>query len=240
MREKIYNIIRDDDENQLQGTIYDSIIIVAIILSIIPLAFHDSDNFVFSTIDKICVAIFIIDYIARFLTADLKLQKGWISFLLYPFTLMGIIDLLSILPSFTSVWRAVRLLKVFRMMRALRILRMFKAFRYSRSIQIISNVIHTQKKPLTAVCILAGGYILLSALVIFNVEPETFDTFFDAIYWAAISLTTVGYGDIYPITTAGRIVTMISSFMGIAIVALPAGIITAGYMSEVQRNQEDP
>ena len=85
---------------------------------------------------------------------------------------------------------------------------------------------------------LAGGYILLSALVIFNVEPETFDTFFDAIYWAAISLTTVGYGDIYPVTTAGRIVTMISSFVGIAIVALPAGIITAGYMDVIQHDSE--
>ena len=74
---------------------------------------------------------------------------------------------------------------------------------------------------------------LSSSLVIFNVEPDSFHTFFDAIYWATISLTTVGYGDIYPITTLGRMITMVSSFMGIAIVALPAGIITAGYMKEI-------
>ena len=66
-------------------------------------------------------------------------------------------------------------------------------------------------------------------------EPESFETFFDAIYWATISLTTVGYGDIYPVTTVGRIVTMVSSVFGIAIIALPSGVITAGYLSEVSK-----
>ena len=80
---------------------------------------------------------------------------------------------------------------------------------------------------------MSGAYILISALVIFNVEPQTFDNFFEAIYWATVSLTTVGYGDIYPTSDIGRIITMISSVFGIAIVALPAGIITAGYMDEI-------
>lgn len=84
---------------------------------------------------------------------------------------------------------------------------------------------------------MAVAYILVSALVIYNVEPESFKTFFDAIYWATISLTTVGYGDIYPVTTIGRIVTMISSAFGIAIIALPSGVITAGYLAEI--NKED-
>lgn len=73
-------------------------------------------------------------------------------------------------------------------------------------------------------------YNVVSALIIFNIEGDSFETFFDAIYWATVSLTTVGYGDISPVTTAGRVITMISSLFGIAIVALPAGIITAGYM----------
>jgi len=110
--------------------------------------------------------------------------------------------------------------------------------RYSKSFGIIKNVLHNSKDSLVAVCILAAGYILISALIIFNVEPESFGTFFDAIYWATVSLTTVGYGDIYPVTTIGRVITMISSIFGIAIVALPAGIITAGYMSELQ-NEND-
>ena len=84
---------------------------------------------------------------------------------------------------------------------------------------------------------MAAAYILVSALVIYNVEPESFGTFFDAIYWATISLTTVGYGDIYPVTTIGRIVTMISSAFGIAIIALPSGVITAAYLAEIDKDE---
>ena len=92
---------------------------------------------------------------------------------------------------------------------------------------------------IAAVCVLAGGYIALSVLIMFQVEPDSFDTFFDAIYWAVVTLTTVGYGDIYPTSEIGRIVSMMSSFMGIAIVALPTGIITAGYMRELSREKWD-
>ena len=124
------------------------------------------------------------------------------------------------------------------MIRALRVVRVFKAMRYSKSFEIIGNVLRRSKDSLIAVCMLSGGYILISALIIFNVEPDSFDTFFDAIYWATVSLTTVGYGDIYPVTTIGRVITMISSIFGIAIVALPAGIITAGYMAELEKSRE--
>ncbi len=88
------------------------------------------------------------------------------------------------------------------------------------------------------VCYLASGYTLISALVMFQVEPDSFNTFFDALYWAMVTLTTVGYGDIYPISETGRIVSMVSAFMGIAIVALPTGIITAGYMDSISKNRE--
>lgn len=71
----------------------------------------------------------------------------------------------------------------------------------------------------------------------FNVEPETYNNFFDAIYWATVSLTTVGYGDIYAVSVIGKVITMISSLFGIAIVALPAGIITAGYMEEIGQKE---
>ena len=87
---------------------------------------------------------------------------------------------------------------------------------------------------LLAVLCLAIGYILVSALVIFNVEPDTFNTFFDAVYWAVVSLTTVGYGDLYPSSDVGRTIAMISSLMGVAVVALPSGIITAGLLDELR------
>lgn len=92
---------------------------------------------------------------------------------------------------------------------------------------MILNVLAKEKIALISVGSFALAYILVSALVVFSVEPDSFETFFEAVYWATVSLTTVGYGDIYPVTTTGRIVTMVSSLLGIAIVALPAGIITA-------------
>lgn len=89
------------------------------------------------------------------------------------------------------------------------------------------------------VCIMAVAYVLISALIIFNVEPDSFRNYFDAIYWATVSLTTMGYGDIYPVTAAGRAVTMVSSIMGIAIVAMPAGIITSGFMDELNKQKKE-
>ena len=96
-----------------------------------------------------------------------------------------------------------------------------------------------EKRALSAVVTLAIAYIMISALVIFNVEPDSFNTFFDAIYWATVSLTTVGYGDISPVSTVGRIVTMFSSVFGIAIIALPSGIITGGYLSELNKENKN-
>lgn len=172
------------------------------------------------------------------ITADLKLNKSVLSFFIYPITPLAIIDLLSILPSLTILNSSFKLLKLFRLLRALKVLRTFKILRYSKSFEIIVSVFKKQKRVLSAVATMAIAYVLVSALVIYNVEPESFGSFFDAIYWATVSLTTVGYGDIYPVTTIGRIVTMISSVFGIAIIALPSGVITAGYLSEVNKENE--
>ena len=147
---------------------------------------------------------------------------------------MAIVDLVSILPSVTFINNGFRVLKVSRLFRSLRVFRIFKSFRYSKNVALISRVFSKQKDSRMVVIWFALGYIFISALVIFNVEPETFGSFFDAVYWATVSLTTMGYGDIYPVSTIGRIVTMLSSFIGIAIVALPAGILTAGYMEELE------
>lgn len=240
MRQRIFEIIEVAKENDKWSRFYDSFMMIVILISIFPLAFKTQTN-LFLNIDKITVTIFIIDYVLRLITADYKLNKGKISFILYPFTFMAIIDLLSILPSITLLNNGLRLFKIFRLIRTLRVFRIFKSFRYSKNIQMVVNVFKRQKEALTVVCMLAGGYILVCALVIFNVEPETFNSFFDAVYWATVSLTTVGYGDIFAVSTAGKIITMISAVFGIAIVALPAGIITAGYMEEinVEKNISD-
>ena len=232
MRKRIFEIIELAGEGDRASNTYDIVMMVSIFLSMIPMAFKET-NTAFELIDLVVTVIFIADYILRFLTADMKLKKGVLSFFLYPFTFMAIVDLLAILPTFFAIASGFRLAKLLRLFRTFRVFRSFKKFRYSKSIEIIVDVIRTQREPLVAVGSLAVGYVLISALVIFNVEPDTFGSFFDAVYWATVSLTTMGYGDIYPVTTIGRVVTMLSSFVGIAIVALPAGIITAGYMDKL-------
>lgn len=239
MRKRIYEIIDVSNGNDTLSSLYDYFMMLAIVVSLIPLAFK-TENLAFRVIDKVCVVIFIIDYIFRLITADYKYgKKSVISFLKYPFSFMAIIDLISILPSVTALNSSFKVLRIMRMARALRVLRVFKAARYSKSIQIIAQVFHSSKEPLAAVGTLAIGYVLISALVIINVEPDSFNNFFDAVYWATVSLTTMGYGDIYPVTTVGRFVTMLSSVFGIAIVALPSGIITAGYMTEIEKANKE-
>ncbi len=237
MRKRLYEIIEVSNENYKVSTSYDIAMMLAIIISIIPLAFKRTSAFFICT-DIITAVLFILDYIFRLITADYKLNtKSAVAFVKYPFTPMAIIDLVSILPALSILSSGFKLLRLFRIFRTFRVFRVFKAVRYSKSINIIVGVIRRSKEPLLAVCTLAIGYILVSALVIFNVEGDSFASFFDAVYWATVSLTTVGYGDIYPVTNAGRIITMLSSMFGIAIVALPAGIITAGYMEEINETK---
>jgi len=167
MRKTLFQIIEPHQKENAIEKAYDVFMFLTIIVSLISLT-TKSHTGIFMWLDFVSTIIFVIDYLLRLLTADYKLEKGKLSFLLYPFTFLAL------------------------------------------------------------------GYIFISALIIFNVEPSTFPNFFDALYWATISLTTVGYGDIYAVSTTGKIITMISSFLGIAIDALPAGIITAGYMKEIK------
>lgn len=229
-RKTLFQIIEPHQKENAIEKAYDVFMFLTIIVSLIPLT-TKSHTGIFMWLDFVSTIIFIIDYLLRLLTADYKLEKGKLSFFLYPFTFLALADLLCILPSLFLLNNSLRLFKILRM---LRILRVFKFIRYSKNIQILTNVLKKQKDSLIIVGLLALGYIFISALIIFNVEPSTFPNFFDALYWATISLTTVGYGDIYAVSTTGKIITMISSFLGIAIVALPAGIITAGYMKEIK------
>ncbi|MBP5268169.1 MAG: ion transporter, partial [Ruminococcus sp.] len=220
MRDRIFEIIEVSKDDDKAGTAYDTVMMIVIIASLVPLAFK-STNSVFKVIDLISTIIFIADYALRLFTADKKLEiKGTAAFFIYPLTPMAIIDLLVILSSFSFISNGFKVLKMLRLARTLRILRAAKFLRYSKNLIIILNVLKKERRALSAVATLAVAYILVSALVIFNVEPDSFNNFFDAIYWATVSLTTVGYGDIYPTSTLGRIVTMLSSIFGIAIIAL--------------------
>lgn len=241
MKERIYHVITPDETGNVLSKLYDTFMMVTIMASLIPMFFKES-NTIFLILEIVTVTIFICDYLLRWFTADL-LYKETTSHPLhpyakYPFSFMALVDLFSILSSITVANSTLKLLKTIRITKSIRIVRIFKSLRYSRNFSIIIKVVQKTKESLSAVATLCVMYVMASALVVFNIEPETFESYFDAIYWATVSLTTVGYGDIYPVSTAGRVVTMISAIFGIAIVALPAGIITAGFMSELE-NTED-
>ena len=242
-REQIYQIIEKDDGSSFWSHIYDVFMLCMIILSVVPLMFWD-DYPVFKCIEIVTTAVFIIDYLLRWATADVKQEKGTAAFLKYPFTSWAIIDLLSILPSFNILGET---FKVARTARLLKMFRLLKALRYSSQILVFFNVLKKERKVLGSVLLFAVCYIFVTALVMFNVEPQfnpetgetTFSTFFDALYWSAVTLTTVGYGDMCPATDAGRIISMLSAMFGIAIIALPSGIITASYIDELKASKSE-
>lgn len=240
MRKTIYRII-EPARGGKQGWVYDAVMLSAIIASIVPLTYA-RDYPVFETIEIVTVTIFIVDYLLRWLTADFRLKKGGWSFVLYPFTPWAVVDLLSILPGLHVVAGSFKILRVSRMLRLLRILRVFKLIRYTDKIEVLLRVIRKEREVLLTVLGIAIFYIFVTALVMFNAEPhfnpatgeETFGSFFDALYWATVTLTTVGYGDMIPVTDLGRFVSMLSSIFGVAIIALPSGVITASYMDELR------
>ncbi len=242
IRETIYGIIEPQNKKPFSG-VYDMVMLLAIVIGIFPLMFrtHTKLFWYFDLISGVC---FIVDYVLRWITADFtsKKSKG-VAFMLYPFTPMAIIDLLSILPFFNLIAPS---FKIVRISRFLKVLRVIKFIRYFEPLGIILAVIRKQGKILCTVLSLAIFYIFITALIMFNAEedinPETgqylFSNFFDAFYWAACTLTTVGYGDLYPVSNIGRVISIISSMVGIAIIALPSGIVTAGYMDELKSRKE--
>lgn len=147
---------------------------------------------------------------------------------------MAIVDLLSILPSLTLINSGLKALRLLRLGRVLRVFKIFRFLRYSKSVKLIIDVLKNSKEKLIVVTLFAIAYVFGTALLVFNIEPDTFGNFFDAIYWATVSLTTVGYGDIYLTSEIGRLISMISAFIGIAIIALPASILTSEFMNIIQ------
>lgn len=241
IKQKIYDIVEKGDGKSLSN-VYDKVMMFALIISLVPLLTHQNYT-VFRWIDVITSVLFLIDYILRWYTADISSTKrGRIAYLIYPFRISAIFDLLSILPVLSYVNSAFRIFRTWRLFKLLRIVRFF---RYYEPLQIIITVLKKKAELFITIFGFALFYILVTALFMFNIEYDTsrqvglhfFDTYLDAIYWATCTLTTVGYGDIYPVSVWGRIVSMISSLVGIAIIALPSGIITAGYMEEIQERR---
>ncbi len=236
MRERIFQIVQRARPGDRVSHAYDIFIVAVAFLSIVPLMFRPQDvdsaqALVLNMVDVVTVYILFLDYILRWMTHDIKTGKtGWREFAKYPFTPLAVIDLLAILPSLGVLPESFKFLRV---------LRVTKMFRYSKQLTIVANVFRSEKNTLLSVLVVALMYIFVSGLIMFVNEPETFDNFFDALYWATTALTTVGYGDVYPTTDLGKFISMASSLFGIAVIALPAGIITGGFLEEIRQCQED-
>ena len=241
---KWINDLVEPGKGGVLSQVYDCLMFVAIVLGTIPLLYREYRP-LFIYFDLISGIIYMVDYVLRWMTCDLRSDKPkWKAFLLYPITPMAILDFLSILPTFTLLDPAFKLTKAIRL---LKIVRFTKIVNYIGPLEIFITVIKKQWKPLLAVVLVALFDILITAIIMFQSEQEIdpvtgeyiFKTFHDAFYWAAITLTTVGYGDFSPVSDMGKTLSIISSLLGIGVIAMPSSIITAGYMQELNRRVKE-
>lgn len=238
MKCKIYKVLYNSDEKSFSGRCYFWIIVASMVMSIMPIAFYER-KLDFKIIDMVLACIFGIDYLLRWYIADLTLGKGKKSFLLYPFTPLAIVDIVSIVPLVVQVHSGIRLLNVFRIIMFFRYFKLVKLLSRSKEVMTLIKVFKRQQRLLLDLLRIVLGYVLITSFLIYSIEPNTFGTFFNAIYWSTISLTTIGYGDITPITVAGKLIAMISALLGIALITLPASIVLAGYIEEIKGEPEE-
>ncbi|MCI1722097.1 MAG: ion transporter [Lachnospiraceae bacterium] len=230
MRKRLFEICEKAKRHDTTSRIYDWIIIAAALLSMLPLCFK-TEPFWMSTLELYAVYILFADYLFHWITADYKrqcqdadLKTRTKAFLLYPFRPMVLLNFVSLLPTLGILGPAFLVLRLFRLT---------TLANYSKSLRYVGRVFVKEQKTLLAVLYIAITYIFISALIMFTFEQQSFDDYFEALYWATTALTTVGYGDVAPVTWVGRLISMLSSLFGIAVIALPAGIVTAGFVNEI-------
>ena len=187
---------------------------------------------VFYVFEIISVAIFAIEYLARVWVANLtpQYQHPVAGRIRYMFTPMALIDFLSILPFFLSL-AGVDL----RVLRLVRLLRLLKLTRYSKAMNRIVDAIKACKEELIMILVLMAVLLLISATLIYfaehDAQPEAFSSIPASLWWAVVTLATIGYGDVYPITIAGKIIAGVAAIFGIGMFALPGGIIASELIS---------
>jgi len=234
---KIYlkNLVEINDN--ISSKIFDITIQIVIILSILAFSIETIPDLQQSTKDDLnifeifSVAIFTIEYIIRIYTAE----KRWS----YIFSFYGLIDLLSILPFYLAFFIDLRSLKAFKLFR---LFRLFKLTKYNKTLDKFQKAIANAKEEFILFLVLTLIMFYLSSVGIYYFEheaqPKVFSSIFDSMWWAVATLTTVGYGDVYPVTVGGKIFTTFMLLVGLGIVGIPAGIVAAA-LTEVNKSQRE-
>ena len=248
IKKRVFEIISKAEDGDRASAIFDWTIMALIALSIISIILesfadiYSKYHSVFQIFEVITVVVFTIEYILRVWTADLLYPDAKHPKLKYIFSFMALIDLLAILPFYLPFISAdLRFLRMMRLFRLFRLLRVFKLGRYFEALQIIMKVIRDSGPQLIMSVALCLFVMLFSAIIMYTVEnpvqPEQFPNVISSLWWAICTLTTVGYGDVYPITDVGRLFASVISLVGIGIIAIPTGIIAAGFSQAISREK---
>lgn len=256
IKHRIFEILENDKENDKIAQYLQIFIISLILLNVVAVVLESVQALllqyyeIFLAFEIVSVTIFSIEYIFRLwvCTENQQYQQPILGRIRYAFTPFAIIDLLAILPFFLPFLIPVDL-RFMRILRLTRIFRTLKLVRYSDAFSFISRTIKREKYVIAVIfLILTISFIFASTLmyyVEYEAQPDAFSSIPHAMWWAVVTLTTVGYGDIYPITALGRVLASAIAILGIGFFALPAGIIAAGFIEEVKKpdcsdTQPDP
>lgn len=241
MKDKINKIV--DSRETKAGIYFDYAIQVLILLSIIAFTIETIPDLETETkkmlhdFEIVCITIFSVEYLMRIYIAKHKLK--------FIFSFYGIIDLVAILPFYLSFGFDLRSA---RSLRFLRLFRLIKLVRYNSAIERFSLAFKLIKEELTMFSLVSFILIYLSAVGIYyfenTVQPEAFSSIFSSLWWSVVTLTTVGYGDVIPVTIGGRIFTFIILMIGLGIIAIPSGMISSALteardMEKAERKKSD-
>ena len=250
LKEKIYHLVEKGSYGSKVNLLFDYFIIILIILNVIALALETvrglPEHFIriLRIFEFVLVIIFSIEYAMRIYISDITHpSKNRISSALkFIFSPYGLIDLMAILPFYITlmVKADLRYLRILRLMRVLRIL---KISRYSSSLKLIRDVLKEKSNEIGMIFLIAFILLIISGFVMFSIEnkvqPDVFPDVFASLWWAVITLTTVGYGDIYPVTALGKLINGFVAVLGIGLITLPAGIISAGFIEKSRTRKEN-
>jgi voltage-gated potassium channel len=247
IKEVLHHILEKGSFNSIYYLWFDYFISALIVLNVVAImlesvnSLKETYHIYFKTFEVVSVVIFSIEYLLRIYIADLTYKKSRNPRLTFIFSFYGMVDFLSIIPFYLPFF-VVLDLRFLRILRLMRFLRIFKLNRYSNALQIISDVLRSKRSELITTGFLAIVVILIASFLIYYTEgvaqPDSFPNIFASIWWSIVTLTTVGYGDVYPITITGKFVGAIIAIMGIGLVALPTGIIGSGFVERMDKKKK--